>query len=1856
MYILSKILKNVLFCTFLLVNVVPLFGQQASVSTTVRPPYNAYLDQFKNQITVNVANTSNSPLTGAFLRLYIEGDNGIVIQSKDEFEYLDAFDINEMMTTRLGISGHFDNAFALENLIISGITADELYSKGLPLGNYSLCFRLYNNDFEPISFEAPSGCAMFNNSVEPPQLILPYCGDDIVSGSNNLIFSWTMPPGASIATTQYTLKMVELLPNQDPNQAFLSATAPAFFERTVTAQTSILYGPTDPPLESGKSYAWQIIANDDELNTPFLNNGRSEVCWFTWKPNNPTGVVLGALPTDDETPKQNSPIFTKDLTPRPLHLNTFKGKVLYAFRATEKGTIPATVARGEIASTEVRSTINLSPNISAPSTSGNLGIGNNIGFVQSSGTTQVFNMFLSDQEKGQNDINKIIGGTKFPLVDSKVELYMYIDEFNFDINSSSFGQKSERKILIGNGVTDANGDFSITYYGDLKIGKELDLIINNKHFQFSSYRIPINKTFDGTYDMGSLIGVAKTFRLKLKAEDYDNNELDDVNFKIYRVSNFYNNGALNKNLKYEGNREKSPQTYTNSKQVFRNKNLELVAEGNSKIIYSRLFFALNLGEYYIIKSFVNSKVVKEEKYLGFVNTHKDYTKESVLLFEKTIKILLPNPVIEGRVLIKNSNGIAAAGAKIFIKSTKPSSSGLTSFLKTSAIADESGYFKLENIPAQKDAYKIQIRYQKAKFNPDLNISLDKRGMSQDLGNIEIEGHLEQVCGKMVDEAGNAMSNVILKWKNGQDIFESDTDGNFTTSQTPGNHILTAKAAGYRDKAFTIKVGNPEPSSIQLTADTANFNAVSASNSNIINASPSYQTIGMSQAGTYENGVTYTQASAIKVFGKGSVFNSNLQVDNCNNTLKMSRFYVKVTITDTNNNPIKKARAKSEWGNSETANNKGVVVLKNIPMGVSNLTISGALNDSFLAISTPIEINNSIKKDTLELQFSLEKGIGISGRVKSGSTNLGEAKIYLKGKTHINTVSDSNGKYSLAVPEGNFEIVGSKSGYISEKKIDNFEKGKTYSIDFNLEKPAFNAEKLMGYNLLVSNYTKTNNADEFKISGQITDVLFSSGMKSKGTINFAFHDVLIRKKGNTIEPVSNHVNLDLSNIELLMFDYLSAQAYNANGFELQPINGDNQKGKIVSPVKIDLKKSFPNISGLSFTNKPLFLKTNNTKNIEISRSEISSTSINYKIDEDNVTWKLYGFEVKPNFSNASISENGIDLAALLKIDAVSGINPVSVNIKKLTISNSGILKKVDISSNFDIDISQWKLKISNISINSYGISLAGNMDATIPGSPKASIGVSDLLIKTTGIAGGKFYFPNAGLSIYDAVKIKSNQPFALQKVPASSNYQLAGGALLQLPKYISKNIDLPFFSIATNGNFGFKIKPDLDLNFADMASFKIKNIGFKSASKTLDIGGKMKLDIPNLGIGAESNLHYSKSSVSVDEIGIAYNLASAIAIDAKVKFTGNEFAGGGSLKLADMDAGIGLDFHYKKLSNGKDIGATFKTGFVIPIGVVKMDQLGGGFNVNTATDRYSIFADGRITFAADPSGVVALNPVKVKITSTPKGPIFDGSANLVLMNSWKVGDASFKLDFADQYYYIDASMGTGVKLVKGVSFSGTGGLHLELSTKSNNSYWFVSAYAKASIAKIFNSGITMVGGWNVSKSQHTSLSNVPNYMLHNGKIYGGYFNAHASLSSSVKLGVKGIATVSGSLYNKSNVTVFANIKGNSYGAKFENGFGGSFSADFFDIGIASASLTVNSGFDGYYKSGNWSINGNLAANLNAHIGCNGGCNGITWGGCFDPCFWSSCRVCPIPCGAKICVSPNVNVGYNSNNGVTFKLNL
>ncbi|WP_445736686.1 carboxypeptidase-like regulatory domain-containing protein [Mariniflexile sp.] len=254
----------------------------------------------------------------------------------------------------------------------------------------------------------------------------------------------------------------------------------------------------------------------------------------------------------------------------------------------------------------------------------------------------------------------------------------------------------------------------------------------------------------------------------------------------------------------------------------------------------------------------------------------------------------------------------------------------------------------------------------------------------------------------------------------------------------------------------------------ISVNPANFQFTNNSNPTA-NASSPYTIIGMNQNGMFENGVTFQEASVQKIFGNGAIINSNSN-KNCDQILKMSKFYVKLTIKDTDTQkPIAEARAKSESTSSfEIANKNGIVVLGNVDSGVPNVLVAGPQNSTYINITTPVEIAN-MAKDTLEMEVFLEKGIAISGKVASGSNKIEGATVFVKGKEHITTLTDSNGNYKFGIPAGVFEIVAQKTGYLADEKQDDFVKGPSYKLDFNLGKPEFNAEKLMGYAMLLSDY-------------------------------------------------------------------------------------------------------------------------------------------------------------------------------------------------------------------------------------------------------------------------------------------------------------------------------------------------------------------------------------------------------------------------------------------------------------------------------------------------------------------------------------------------------------------------------------------------------------------------------------------------------------------------------------------------------------------------------------------------------------------------------------------------------------------
>lgn len=156
-------------------------------------------------------------------------------------------------------------------------------TKQLPEGSYRMCVRaLEFSTLEPLSPAEPSGCATFLIRLsEPPRPLMPACGTTVVATKpQRVIFQWSVPAGAP-AGTQYDFEMTEVPQGRDPNDALASKTSPVFFTRRLSGSL-LSYGPAEPPLVPGRTYAWRVRASDPTGGTSFRNDGYGEVCSFTW--------------------------------------------------------------------------------------------------------------------------------------------------------------------------------------------------------------------------------------------------------------------------------------------------------------------------------------------------------------------------------------------------------------------------------------------------------------------------------------------------------------------------------------------------------------------------------------------------------------------------------------------------------------------------------------------------------------------------------------------------------------------------------------------------------------------------------------------------------------------------------------------------------------------------------------------------------------------------------------------------------------------------------------------------------------------------------------------------------------------------------------------------------------------------------------------------------------------------------------------------------------------------------------------------------------------------------------------------------------------------------------------------------------------------------------------------------------------------------------------------------------------------------------------------------------------------------------------------------------------------------------
>lgn len=1824
-------------------------------------------------------------------------------------------------------------------------------SRHVPEGEYSICVRAYDHrpgrTNTPLSAEQPSGCiTVFMRNAEPPILIQPQAEAEVRAlDIQNVIFSWTVPAGSPAGTT-YRLKIVEMFdPKRNPNDAFLSATSPAIFEKELVSPVYV-YGPADVPLVKGRKYAWAVSVVDARGNTSFQNRGRSEVRAFTYGTQTPVLTRAGVTDLVKTTPKKNEPVggaltnikFTPDLEIRNLTKNTFKGRLIWAYRKSEAGkvfepvmvatqvvlpsgtqagsssgstpaysnieftTAPSVIRSGKVVAVNTPATTSTPAGQSVNSVASyhTLGGGQStIGF--SSGNIPAMasiTQLTNKQQQHQAKINALAADERYPLAGTRVSLYLKKagNNANAGYALSQYLNPADMpdQLLLGQTTTDAEGNFVLDYRDQIPLGYQVHLTIGNLYFEFADYEINVQKQ-NGVYDMGELLGLAKTYRLKINVTDKEGTRLDAVSVRLERPQGFYNT-PTHQNLNNEVMRDS-----------LSGEPAEVVAKGESGAYWPRAFFSNGYADAYRIVV-EGEGILKTEEKIHNVNLFctsehglKYAETDQVPTLTKTIVANIPLPVVEGRVLTQQGE-VPAIGAYVMVRKKGTSGdptltivNGLPIFMMDIYAritgTDSLGKFKVENILPVQEPYEVVVRYKGKETVYDRDLYLSKRGLKEVIDPLFIKAELITVVGKVIDTDGEPISDATLTWKTGGKAFYSDEEGNFAASQVEGRHTLVARKPGFKDAEYTLDLKLPPKNSssaspsastgnVKLTtwattvsASVKNFTGTGTYNNKQVVPKPtpgksalaSLTTSSLSGAQINPAILQNLNLNYYAVFGNGVTS----EVVSSGHVIVMSNFYVKVTVRDQkNNSPVANASVKAEGSSAVfTTDATGTTLVENVPGGDAALIINGPPDSFYATLKAHLSVDAS--KDTLEVEVKLKAGAQAKGRVTAQGAPLAGAEVVVEGLEHIQTLSDESGNYILTgVPEGEYTLLAGKEGLLSDRKSGNFTANESATLNFNLTDPGFNASNLLGFKLVLNKSEPGANANEFIISGELKDIPDNPVYKLAENQGFRirFSNKTIIKEGNKIYPKDNELVTDVSEIKLKAFDFLAVTLKNPSGIKLRAVAGsDKTRGELIGEGAIDLGKTFSSLSGLDLPAVPLMIKTGTGNVIAplTSNGELALSALGLSGNTDG--WKIYGVRLIPDLANSKIDREGINFKGRIRIEGVPLLSNQELNLTGLTVSRRGEIKNVAVNLNPapTLSLVSWKLKLTGVQINQYGLRLSGDLDVPIPSSANAKIGVRELGINGGNLSGGTFLLPAAGIDIFSLVKFKTTpgRDFSFQKLSGANHYRFVGAGSIELPKWINQKIELDNFSIATNGDFSVIARTDIEVDFAGMARLGITKFGFDSRTTAITVGGKFRLNIPMFGAGAAGTLHYRKGfAPRMDDLGINFNLMSAIALEAQLKFSDTEFRGKGGLKLAGM-TGIGLEFWYIKPGSAQGskprVGAQFMANMKIPIGVVNLDRLSGGFDFDFAKNIYSINAGGRITIAPDPYGAVAIDPLRVTITSTPQGPIFQGDAGVKVMDAWTVGSAQLKLDFAKKQFFIDGKFGAGFNLMKGVSVESESGVHLELYTGTGSNYWFVSGYSRTSIFSVLNSNVTIAAGWNIPRSSHESLRDIPDYVLTNGRLYGGYFGTQ----SSIKLGPYtasfiDLASVSAWYHNYANCEVFANFKSTAFGFKVASGWSAGGSVDVWGIGkIASADVGLSGMVEGYYNSNSWGARGELAGHVRGHIGCDGGCNFITWGGCFNACF-VGCRVCPIPCGFKVCAAAYARASYDSNGGLKINLSL
>lgn len=799
--------KIFLLTVLLIIVCVTHISAQVDIKISILPPYPSKVTDYTShpqQVLILVHNVSNLP-QDIQLRGTITGDNGIVLRVSPQYKSQSPIHLGAGQTLNLNGSD-ISQLFDYNQLVFSGITRDQVVrGNGLPEGNYQVCVQAFNyNTNQPLSETEPMGCSnVFPvTSVEPPYIITPFNEQSIsAQTTQNFVITWSTPAGAP-PSTQYTVEMVEILDNKNPNDAINTATTPPFFQQTINAGNLLLYGPSMPSLTPGRQYALMVIAKDPFNSVTFRNGGRSEVTSFIYgQPADTTGANSSTAATNNNNNNTNIPSVTikgninwyyrksEEFAPSTKTVYTPPSKNERFYEQLKSGNSNLIIGAALSDPSFVAAVKPVSEALSGKSNNNGMYADFKMNYLKSvQPTAPVVPSTSTQLTKFSKAAFSVIGGgfnianltsdpaffnnygsQSHPLANAIIKVMA---------TDTTKPSSSSQPVLVGAAVTDANGNFQLSFVPPATFnnsnGYKYSVSVQNNYFTLAAYSfsIPANATH---YDLGELKALANTFRYIPFAINENDSELINTSVKIYRRADFYN---ANPALKTEGNLDansRTPETIDGQLYI----PIDALGEGYTA---SRLFYSNGSDDEYKI-------VVNSAHYSTFNTTLVTNTTNTNLTAPQTVQQVyrlstLPN-TLSGSV----SKVLEQSGLKQFIPGAV-----VTLYLTDSAykkatqvsnhlIMAAPGLMANENIkalhPGSQPAGSSGNKSPKNRtvpINKNYTTPITKTNPSPASENNKTKME--------VRTPSSLINNVTLILNNGQMTTTTDSSGNFSISNIP----------------------------------------------------------------------------------------------------------------------------------------------------------------------------------------------------------------------------------------------------------------------------------------------------------------------------------------------------------------------------------------------------------------------------------------------------------------------------------------------------------------------------------------------------------------------------------------------------------------------------------------------------------------------------------------------------------------------------------------------------------------------------------------------------------------------------------------------------------------------------------------------------------------------------------------------------------------------------------------------------------------------------------------------------------------------------------------------------------------